>query len=250
MSLCSIADCPRNAVARGWCGPHYTRWLRHGDPLGGKPKGRAKCTGPDCDNDSNAKGMCGGHYARFKRHGDPQWDVPLWDGLPKKKSQCAVDDCDRDATSKGHCAKHHLRLKRSGLTDAPVRAIPMCSEEGCSSAAHAKGMCNTHYRASGIARRARLMRMYRMTEEDWDARFAAQGSVCPVCLRSDPPGGSWHVHHDHRCCSGDRSCGSCVIAILCAPCNVGMGGLGDDPDRLERAADLMRRSSVHEPQAV
>lgn len=29
---CSIAECGRPHVARGWCGPHYARWRSHGDP--------------------------------------------------------------------------------------------------------------------------------------------------------------------------------------------------------------------------
>lgn len=30
---CSIENCDNKIVARGWCNKHYTRWLRHGDPL-------------------------------------------------------------------------------------------------------------------------------------------------------------------------------------------------------------------------
>ena len=30
--LCTVNDCPKNATARGWCGTHYTRWRKYGDP--------------------------------------------------------------------------------------------------------------------------------------------------------------------------------------------------------------------------
>ena len=33
---CTIAGCPGKREARGWCGRHYKRWRRHGDPLGGR----------------------------------------------------------------------------------------------------------------------------------------------------------------------------------------------------------------------
>ena len=33
---CSIEGCPELAQKRGWCGRHYGRWIRHGDPLGGR----------------------------------------------------------------------------------------------------------------------------------------------------------------------------------------------------------------------
>lgn len=30
---CSVANCGATVVCRGWCEKHYSRWLRHGDPL-------------------------------------------------------------------------------------------------------------------------------------------------------------------------------------------------------------------------
>ena len=30
---CTIADCDKPYIARGFCGKHYMRWLRHDDPL-------------------------------------------------------------------------------------------------------------------------------------------------------------------------------------------------------------------------
>lgn len=32
---CSIEDCDRPVKHRGWCGMHYMRWFRHGDPIAG-----------------------------------------------------------------------------------------------------------------------------------------------------------------------------------------------------------------------
>lgn len=33
--LCKIEGCGKGAHRRGWCPAHYSRWYRHGDPLGG-----------------------------------------------------------------------------------------------------------------------------------------------------------------------------------------------------------------------
>lgn len=34
--ICSIPDCGKPAVARGWCARHYARWSKHGEPQAGK----------------------------------------------------------------------------------------------------------------------------------------------------------------------------------------------------------------------
>lgn len=33
---CLVDGCSKHARTRGWCTAHYTRWLRHGDPEGGR----------------------------------------------------------------------------------------------------------------------------------------------------------------------------------------------------------------------
>lgn len=38
-SICTIPACDKRAInSRGWCWGHYTRWRRHGDPLGGSQR--------------------------------------------------------------------------------------------------------------------------------------------------------------------------------------------------------------------
>lgn len=32
MNICSIEDCDKPVIARGWCSLHYYRWQRHGNP--------------------------------------------------------------------------------------------------------------------------------------------------------------------------------------------------------------------------
>ena len=36
--LCSIPDCGKQSLKRGWCTAHYKRWQRHGDPLAGRTR--------------------------------------------------------------------------------------------------------------------------------------------------------------------------------------------------------------------
>jgi hypothetical protein len=88
-----------------------------------------------------------------------------------------------------------------------------------------------------------------------------QGGYCGICKTRDPGGkGSWHIDHDHRCCSYPESgavvgCAKCIRGILCYHCNTGLGHFRDDPIRLraaiawltsaaDREAEVARRPSL------
>lgn len=67
---CSLASCDRRAKKRGWCGMHYLRWYRHGDPTYEAPH-HTKCSMAGCDNEprSARSGICEMHYCRRRRNG-------------------------------------------------------------------------------------------------------------------------------------------------------------------------------------
>lgn len=60
---CSIEGCKRNHYGRGWCNPHYQRWLRTGSPVGS--------TRTDTSVDCRCE-VCDVHFsvqaARFRRY--------------------------------------------------------------------------------------------------------------------------------------------------------------------------------------
>lgn len=74
--ICSIDGCGKPHKSRGWCNPHYRRWLTYGDPLGG---GDMRVTTPEdglctiagCEKVYYARGLCAMHNARRVRNGDP-----------------------------------------------------------------------------------------------------------------------------------------------------------------------------------
>jgi hypothetical protein len=53
---CSIERCSKAAAKRGWCRPHYRRWLRHGSPTGGAPE---RCRGTLADRLEKFRGRAG-----------------------------------------------------------------------------------------------------------------------------------------------------------------------------------------------
>jgi DNA-binding XRE family transcriptional regulator len=85
------------------------------------------------------------------------------------------------------------------------------------------------------------LKKYGLTPEAFAAKLAAQGGHCPFCPPDAPLPEAWDVDHDHRCCPGQWSCGTCVRAILCRLHNRGLGAFGDDPELLRAAADYIER---------
>lgn len=68
MTTCSVADCPTNAVTRGWCDKHYRRWKTHGDPLWERPKPKErKCEVAECPNHFTPKKLSDGKRFCSKR---------------------------------------------------------------------------------------------------------------------------------------------------------------------------------------
>lgn len=62
-----------------------------------------------------------------------------------------------------------------------------------------------------------------LTKEQYESLLFSANGKCHSCL--DRPATS--IDHDHACCPGSHSCGSCVRGILCSQCNTSLGLLGD-----------------------
>lgn len=74
---------------------------------------------------------------------------------------------------------------------------------------------------------------YGLTVAQYEAMREAQGNRCAVCGQPEPRPQELSVDHDHVT--------GAVRALLCNDCNVGLGLLGEDPERLEAAATYLRR---------
>lgn len=58
-----------------------------------------------------------------------------------------------------------------------------------------------------------------------------QGSVRPRAMAM--------VDHDHNCCPKGRRCEKCTRGLLCRPCNLALGLLGDDAEKLRGLASYL-----------
>lgn len=76
----------------------------------------AKCKIDDCSNPSKTKGWCGKHYQRWNKNGDPLYIRTQPKGS-RKNAICAVDDCSRPVHANCLCNKHQQRLYHHGSTE-------------------------------------------------------------------------------------------------------------------------------------
>lgn len=86
-------------------------------------KGAPKCSVNTCINIQQAKGFCGAHYYRCKKYGNPRANIPLKPRNIFKGTKCIIADCDLDAKTHYMCSKHYTRKHRLGDANVPVRKI-------------------------------------------------------------------------------------------------------------------------------
>lgn len=118
---------------------------------------------------------------------------------------------------------HRDRSSRDGL----VGTCKSCARDR--SAERAEYMAEWHTRHRG--------RKYGLTPDEYEDLERRSGGLCTICRK--PPTGKRDrlmVDHDHET--------NQVRDMLCHPCNVGIGLLGDDPVVIERAARYIR---LHRP---
>jgi hypothetical protein len=119
-----MPGCSKPHYARGFCGMHYKRLLRHGDPEVVAPRGtRSLCAVDSCERTSRARGWCHAHYLRWRSYGDVLADRPLTRGAPDRP--CEVGTCLRTVYAKELCQAHYRRLRKHGDVQAeiPLRTV-------------------------------------------------------------------------------------------------------------------------------
>lgn len=86
----------------------------------------------------------------------------------------------------------------------------------------------------------KLKYYYNITFAEYNKMLQSQNYVCAICHGvNKTTGKDLFVDHDHACCPGGRSCGSCVRGLLCNDCNLSIGRMDDDPTRLVKAAQYI-----------
>ena len=141
-------------------------------------------------------------------------------------AMCSVDICTEPAYCKGMCMKHYNAQKWVSYSNDETKYV----------ARSRTSQFNDKLRASGewpeCIRARNLKQLYNMTIEEYESLLSGQGGRCAIC--GEPPKEKrLHVDHDHDCCSGRKSCGSCIRGLLCPSCNTMLGKIERKPDILE-----------------
>lgn len=118
--ICAIEGCGKPVERREWCGKHYQRWKKHGDPNKTSHYEGALCQMEGCTRPARAHGLCGTHAQRVRRHGDPEANPAI------RRVGCLVGGCDRPHRAQGYCQLHYDRLLMTGDVQAekPPRTPP------------------------------------------------------------------------------------------------------------------------------
>lgn len=204
---CEPEDCGRPATRRGMCGKHYTRWMKHGDPLKIIVKVRRVCSLVGCGRPNAAHGLCESHN-RQRANGQPLTTIRSW------RPQLERDDLGR-------------KLCRFGDHWLPE------AEFG----AHSRNPDGLNYLCRKCARDKHRLENYGISWDRYQEMLATQGGGCAICGQQCSTGRLLAVDHDRSCCPNYiKTCGKCVRGLLCGSCNQGIGKLRDSPLLLRRAA--------------
>lgn len=93
-------------------------------------------------------------------------------------------------------------------------------------------------RRKTVAKASRVLRVYSLPEDERVALKAWQGGRCYICQVATGRTKELAVDHDHGCCPGPTSCGRCIRALCCGPCNQ-LLGRWNSPAKLARAAKVL-----------
>lgn len=228
---CTVEGCARPHKSLLYCEMHYQRAQRNGGPI-------VKMTpqGAPARRDDLGRKLCRTcqkwlDVAEFGKNGRTS-DGLTGDCMPCSRilgrSRARVGGSRLLATSRDEHGNKYCKDCKHWLPEASFginRRVVDGLSNNCSNCRSAKSRSNS------------LMRYYRMTTEQFEAMFSAQGGRCASCrdeFTTKP-----HIDHDHACCPTEKSCGDCVRGLLCNRCNLGMGIFLDEPRRLMAAANYL-----------
>lgn len=214
MNICIRVECQKETKNPKFCSRSCS--IAHNNKLNPKRALKGKCNFCNEAISSSRKFCNRDCYSNFRRSLDA---VTI--GKTKRCSSCKnILDYSKFGVN---------RTTRDGL----MRQCKVCNNSRVNS--YNKG------RRSSVARIPQWKK-HGLTEDRWNK----MSKECEVCGKTK----NLVIDHDHKCCSGEYSCGKCVRGILCSRCNMAIGSFQDRVDLLNEAALYLSRTDAREAEGA
>lgn len=150
---------------------------------------------------------------------------------------CSIEGCQRKHHSHDLCHMHVSRLQRLGTTgQADPIQHHIFGQVGCSAKA-----CNEPHWANGYCQRhGHIARCYGVNVDWYDQQRSLGCQICGSTIDR------FTIDHDHRCCSGEITCGKCVRGVICRQCNLMLGGAKDQIEILQAGINYLMSRALKE----
>jgi hypothetical protein len=195
------------------------------------------CAYKDCSKDVASKMLCIKHYTAWRK-GNLEYTP-----APKPPVNCAVINCPGAVPWGRYCTLHYSRKRRGTemLNPSTPKAFGVTVYGEFFSDKCALDLCDlpTSFRYSLCKRHRERALFYGLTDLQM-AELFKRDSACYCCGSTE----KLSIDHDHNCCDSNRSCGKCVIGLLCHKCNRAFGMLGDDLNNLQRIIDRRKAGGM------
>lgn len=175
------------------------------------------CSIEACEKTAVKRGWCSTHYARWRNNGDPliSGDEPV---------PCKIDGCESYSKARGWCYNHWKQWQRTG--DPLGKAAQPCKNK-CGN------MTSSKRRAACYD--CRKLAHFGITMVDYNRMLKEQNGVCAICFKECGRHLRLSVDHCHK--TGK------VRGLLCMRCNLALGALDDNVDRMRMALKYMENFS-------
>lgn len=131
---------------------------------------------------------------------------------------CVIDGCGKPWNARGYCSGHYRRYRLGLSLDGLGTQRPGATCSRCDRPIHARGLCNTHYQPT---------RLYGLSDNEVSQ---IRSQICEVCGATPT-----QIDHDHT--TGR------VRGALCRQCNIALGILQDDLERIAALGRYLERAN-------